>query len=326
MPYQKILLTGGAGFIGSHVADALLANGKEVICIDNFDPFYNAAIKEENISGARKNPSFQLLRLDLADTSPAELASLLEGAGIDAIIHLAGRAGVRPSIQYAESYYECNLIGTLHLLEFARLQHITQFIFASSSSVYGNNPALPWREDNPEHHPISPYAATKLAAEELGDVYTHLHGIRFIALRLFTVYGPRQRPDLAIHRFYDKISKGEPIQLYGDGSSSRDYTFVTDIVAGILAALEYQGGSEVINLGDHRTISLLTLVSTIEKAMNKKAIIEWLPMQAGDVNTTYADISKAGMLLGYKPGVLFEEGIARFVKWKEDQSRLLTHA
>ena len=318
---KHILVTGGAGFIGSHLVETLLAKGDhELYCIDNFDPFYAYAIKEQNLRNATSHPLFHLYQFDLALTTPEELLKTFDSISFDAIIHLAAKAGVRPSIQHAMSYYSANVTGTLHLLEFARLANIPLFVFASSSSVYGKNPNVPWKEADLLHQPISPYGATKLAGEEMGMVYSQLYPLQFIALRLFTVYGPRQRPDLAIHRFYDQIHGNRPINLLGDGSTLRDYTFVSDIVSGIISALNYTGkDSTIFNLGDSRQISLLRLVQVLEENMHTKAIINWQPEQPGDVPQTFADISKAAGLLNYRPAVMFEEGIQRFVEWKEKQ-------
>lgn len=325
MSKKNILVTGGAGFIGSHLVDALLSEDNyELYCIDNFDPFYASSIKKQNLENASENPRFHLFQLNLAITSSEELLKIFSSVSFDAIIHLAARAGVRPSIEQAKTYYDINVMGTLCLLEFARQAGISRFIFASSSSVYGNNPNTPWKETDLLHQPISPYGATKLAAEELGMVYAQLYGLQFITLRLFTVYGPRQRPDLAIHKFYNLINEQRPITLFGDGHTLRDYTYVSDIVSGILAALHYQSGeSAIFNLGDNRQVSLLQLVQTLESCMQKKAIINWEEEQPGDVPQTFADISKAGNLLNYHPGIMLEEGLQQFVDWKEKQELLL---
>ena len=325
MSKKNILITGGAGFIGSHLVDALLSEDNyELYCIDNFDPFYASSIKKQNLENASDNPAFHLFQLDLSITSSEELLKIFSSVSFDAIIHLAARAGVRPSIEQAKTYYDINVMGTLCLLEFARQAGISRFIFASSSSVYGNNPNTPWKETDLLHQPISPYGATKLAAEELGMVYAQLYGLQFIALRLFTVYGPRQRPDLAIHKFYNLINEQRPVILFGDGHTLRDYTYVSDIVSGILAALHYQSGeSTVFNLGDNRQVSLLQLVQTLESCMQKKAIINWQEEQPGDVPQTFADISKAGNLLNYHPGIMLEEGLQQFVDWKEKQDLLV---
>jgi len=314
-----VLVTGGAGFIGSHVVDALLESGQyEVYCVDNFDPFYDPAIKLNNLQKASRDPHYHFIELDLRITAPAILANVFKAVSFDAIIHLAARAGVRPSIANPAMYYDVNVKGTLHLLEFAKLAGIRQFLFASSSSVYGNNPNIPWKESDLLYQPISPYAATKLAAEEMGKVYAQLYDIHFIALRLFTVYGPRQRPDLAIHQFYNLIKTKQPINLYGDGSTKRDYTYISDIVSGIVAALSYGGKGDVIfNLGNSKQIQLIRMINIIEDCMQAKAIINWQEEQPGDVNQTYADISKGEELLNYHPLTDFENGIRQFVEWKE---------
>lgn len=314
-----VLVTGGAGFIGSHVVDALLESGQyEVYCVDNFDPFYDPAIKLNNLEKASRDPHYHFIELDLRITAPAILLNLFKKVSFDAIIHLAARAGVRPSIANPAMYYDVNVKGTLHLLEFAKLAGIRQFLFASSSSVYGNNPNVPWKESDLLYQPISPYAATKLAAEEMGKVYAQLYDIHFIALRLFTVYGPRQRPDLAIHQFYNLIKAAQPINLYGDGSTKRDYTFISDIVSGITAALHYQGkGDTVFNLGNSQQVQLIRMINSLEDCMQMKAIFNWQAEQPGDVSQTYADISKAEEMLNYHPLTGFEDGIRQFVEWKE---------
>lgn len=320
MSRSFILVTGGAGFIGSHVVDALLASGQyEVYCVDNFDPFYDPAIKLSNLEKAGKHPHYHFIELDLRITAPGILLNLFQSVTFDAIIHLAARAGVRPSIANPAMYYDVNVKGTLHLLEFARMAGISQFLFASSSSIYGNNPNVPWRETDLLYQPISPYAATKLAAEEMGKVYAQLYNIHFIALRLFTVYGPRQRPDLAIHQFYNLIKTQQPINLFGDGSTKRDYTFVDDIVSGIIGALNYQGkGDSVFNLGNSKQILLIRMIQLLEDCLQTKAIINWQDDQPGDVSQTYANISKATALLNYHPKVDFEDGIRQFAEWKKN--------
>jgi UDP-glucuronate 4-epimerase len=314
-----ILVTGGAGFIGSHVVDSLLdARKYEVYCIDNFDPFYDRTIKLKNLQMAGRDPHYHFIELDLRESGPDILPDIFRGISFYAIIHLAARAGVRPSLERPILYYDVNVKGTLHLLEFARLAGIPRFLFASSSSVYGNNPHLPWKEDDLMHEPVSPYAATKLAAEELGHVYAGLYGIQFIALRLFTVYGPRQRPDLAIQQFYNRIKAGQAITVFGDGQTKRDYTYVSDITAGILAALDYEAkGDAIFNLGNSKEVSLLRMIYILEDCMHRKAIINWQDKQPGDVEQTCADISKAARLLGYHPQINMEEGMRQFVAWKE---------
>lgn len=311
---KHILVTGGAGFIGSHVVDKLLSSGThQVTCIDNFDPFYAPTIKKANLQNAFSSDSFQLLDLDIRDCD-----ALFEhlGDSYDAIIHLAGKAGVRPSIEAPKDYQEVNVIGTQNLLEFAKEKNIKQFIFASSSSVYGVNPDYPWSEDDTNLQPISPYASSKLAAELVGHVYAHLYGIRFIGLRFFTVYGARQRPDLAIHKFCKLIESGEPIEMYGDGSSMRDYTYIDDIVDGVVRALNYTASDfEIINLGNHNAISLKTLIQAIEQALGKKANIKQTAPKAGDVPITYANTERAEKLLTWKALTPIDKGLQHFVQW-----------
>jgi UDP-glucuronate 4-epimerase len=309
---KRILVTGGAGFIGSTLTEALLAQGHEVMAIDNFDPYYPEEQKRANIQAFLSHPRYRLVEADILD--PA-LPQMVRGH-FDAVVHLAAKAGVRPSIIDPVSYQEVNVKGTQNLLELAKTLKIKQFVFGSSSSVYGINPQVPWRESDYVLQPISPYASSKISGELLGHVYSHLYGIRFIALRLFSVYGPRQRPDLAIHMFAHKILRGESIPVFGDGSTSRDYTYVGDIVQGILAAIAYDASPyEVINLGNGNTLSLTRMIEILEDALGKKALIERLPDQPGDVPLTSADISKAQRLLGYAPQVQFPEGIAAFVRW-----------
>lgn len=310
---KHVLVTGAAGFIGSHLVDALLAGGWRVTAVDNFDPFYDPAQKRANIAAHLKYSTYTLIQADIRDA--AALRSHLTG-DYDVIVHLAARAGVRPSLQDPIGYQEVNVFGTQNLLELARAWGTPQFVFASSSSVYGVNPNVPWSERDHVLLPISPYASTKVSGELLGHVYSHLYGIRFLALRFFTVYGPRQRPDLAIHKFARKLLAGEPIPVYGDGSTRRDYTYVSDVVQGILAAMEYrQSQYEVINLGNNRTVSLMEMIRTLEQALGVRARLDFQPPQAGDVPQTWADIDKAGHLLGYRPQVEFAEGVTRFVRW-----------
>lgn len=313
---MKILVTGGAGFIGSHLVDRLLDRGDAVEVVDNFDPFYPDAIKEANIAAHRSLPNYRLHQVDIRDLDAMREA--LSG-DYDCIVHLAAKAGVRPSIEDPVAYQETNVRGTQNLLELAAKEWKTpQFVFASSSSVYGVNPNVPWREDDRVLEPISPYASTKVSGELLGHVYSHLYGIRFIGLRFFTVYGPRQRPDLAIHKFTNLISEGKPVPYFGDGGTSRDYTFVSDTVQGILGAIAYQKTRyEIINLGNDATVTLREMVSTIEAALGKKAELQQLPDQPGDVPRTWANIEKARALLGYNPTVSFREGVEKFVQWHE---------
>lgn len=321
---MNILLTGCAGFIGSHTLDRLLADGHNVTGVDNFDPFYSRRLKNANLGQHLEREtsapgSFELVEGDLADeTTYTKIRFLSEGGGhFDAIIHLAAKAGVRPSIEDPVGYQRANVIATQNLLEFARKEHIRQFVFASSSSVYGVSPNVPWREDDLVLRPISPYASTKVSCELLGHVYSHLYGIRVLGLRFFTVYGPRQRPDLAINKFVRLIEAGEPIPVFGDGSTRRDYTFVGDTVEGIIGALHYdQTNFEVVNLGNNRTVSLSEMIETIEAVLGKKAIVDRLPEQPGDVPQTWADISKAGRLFGYAPATTFQSGLEQFVAWR----------
>ncbi len=311
-------MTGGAGFIGSHLAESLIQNGDTVTVLDNFDLFYDRQIKQANLAGLVTAANFQFVEADIRDA--AALAAL--PGDFDAIIHLAALAGVHPSVRNPRGFQDVNVRGTMELLEFARERKIPHFVFASSSSVYGVNPNVPWREDDAVLMPISPYASTKVSGELLGHVYAHLHGIRFIGLRFFTVYGPRQRPDLAIHKFLKSLREGRPIPVFGDGGTQRDYSFVSDIVAGIRAALNYTGSRyEIVNLGCGRPVKLLEMIRTLEDALAIPAQIEWLPEQPGDVPQTYASIDKARRILGFEPKVQFAEGVARFVSWLRETER-----
>ncbi|HEX8295928.1 MAG TPA: SDR family NAD(P)-dependent oxidoreductase [Chthoniobacteraceae bacterium] len=309
---MHILVTGGAGFIGSHLVEQCLAQGHTVAVLDDFNDFYDPAIKRANVAGfARDVPIHE------ADLRDGETVSRIVREGrFDTIVHLAARAGVRPSIQDPKLYIDTNITGTWHLLEAAKTAGIPRFVCASSSSVYGVLKSAPFREDLALTATISPYAATKLAAEQLCSNYAHLYGMRTINLRFFTVYGPRQRPDLAIHAFTRAISEGQPIKQFGDGSTRRDYTYIDDILQGVLASLSYEGEQcEVFNLGESQTTTLNELISRIEDAVGKKAVIQKLPEQPGDVPLTFADISKARALLGYAPTTKIAEGIPRFVEW-----------
>lgn len=310
---KNILVTGGAGFIGSHLCEKLLSLGNRVTTIDNFDAFYDRSIKEQNLKISQTNPHFKFIELDIINMN-----SLLQlcNEQYDIIIHLAAKAGVRPSIENPLEYQTVNVGGTQNLLEFAKLKNIKDFVFASSSSVYGINPNFPWKENDYVLNPISPYASTKISGELLGHVYSHLFGIRFTALRFFTVYGPRQRPDLAIHLFTKKIMNEIPINIFGDGSTRRDYTYVEDIVDGIVNACNYSKTMfEVFNLGNSHTISLSTMIETIENAIGKKAILNRMSEQAGDVPITFSDIEKSKRELNYHPQTEFKEGIFKFVNW-----------
>ena len=310
---MHILVTGGAGFIGSHLVDALLRDDHHVTVLDNFDRFYGRAAKERNIEPHRDYAAWRLVEADLRDLDA--IRRELSG-DYDVIVHLAAKAGVRPSLADPIAYQDVNVRGTQNLLELARAWSVRQFVFGSSSSVYGVNPRVPWSEDDHVLQPISPYASTKVSGELLGHVYSHLYGIRFLALRFFTAYGPRQRPDLAIHKFARDILAGRPLPVYGDGSSRRDYTYVDDIVSGIRAAIAYADSSyEVINLGNSQTLTLLEMIRGLEVALGTKAALEWLPEQPGDVPQTWANITKAQRLLEYRPQTRYESGVRRFVEW-----------
>jgi len=314
---SHLLVTGGAGFIGSHLVDALLADGDEVTVVDNFDPFYPRLVKDVNIAVHRSHPRWRLAEIDLRDRTGL---SKLPGT-FDAIVHLAAKAGVRPSIEDPLSYQDVNVAGTQNLLEFARERRVPHFVFASSSSVYGVNPRVPWSEEDHVLEPISPYASTKVSGELLGHVYSHLYGMRFIGLRFFTVYGPRQRPDLAIHKFARLMRDGQPIPMFGDGSTRRDYTYVSDVVQGIRGAIDYRGSSyEVVNLGNDRTVSLREMIGGLEEALGVKASVRTLPEQPGDVPQTWASIEKARRLFGYAPSTSYPEGVQRFVEWLRQTS------
>ena len=312
---MKILLTGGAGFIGSHFAESLLTRGESVISLDNLNPFYDPAIKEQNLREiqAKGGHRFVDLRGDIRDTD--FVTRVFETYHPDLVVHLAAMAGVRPSIANPLIYQEVNLRGTMNLLEAMKATGVNRMIFASSSSVYGNNPKVPFSEDDNVDHPISPYAATKKAGELLSYTYHHLYNFTIVALRFFTVYGPRQRPEMAIHKFTRLIDEGTPIPMFGDGTSKRDYTYIADIIDGMLRTLDIKEGYHLYNLGESQTTSLIDLIRLIENALGKKATIESLPPQPGDVNITYADITRARQELGYAPHTPMEEGIRRFVAW-----------
>jgi UDP-glucuronate 4-epimerase len=309
---MRILVTGGAGFIGSHLVEKLLTARHAVAILDDFNDFYDPGIKRQNIAAVAKDIAIH--HLDLRDSGAVR--NLFHREKFEAIAHLAARAGVRPSIQNPQLYYDTNVDGTLHLLDAARVTGVERFIFASSSSVYGNSKTVPFSEDRQLIQTLSPYGATKIAGEFLCSTYSHLYGIRVVALRYFTVYGPRQRPDLAIHQFTRKIHAGKPIDQFGDGTTRRDYTYIDDIIAGVRAAINYdQSKYEVINLGESRTVELHELISLLEKALDRHAEIDRQPLQPGDVSQTFADISKARRLLGYNPQTQIEKGIERFVEW-----------
>ncbi len=314
---KTIIVTGAAGFIGSHLSESLLQDGHYVIGIDCFDPFYDRSLKETNLKPVTNHERFTLIEADIRERDSLDKGlAQFNDQKIDCIVHLAAKAGVRPSIEDPVGYQDTNVRGTQNLLEIAKDKSIEQFVFASSSSVYGVNPNVPWSEEHAVLKPISPYASTKVSGELLGHVYSHLYDIRFVGLRFFTVYGPRQRPDLAINKFTRLISQGEAIPFFGDGSTRRDYTFVSDTVSGIRGAINYSGSDyEIFNLGNNQTVSLKQLVEELEKAVGKKAIIKQLPDQPGDVPQTWADISKAKEKLGYNPRTDIATGLKAFVEW-----------
>jgi UDP-glucuronate 4-epimerase len=309
---MRVLVTGGAGFIGSHLVESLLAAGHAVVLLDDFNDFYDPRIKQANIAGVAKDVTVHFV--DLRDGT--SVRNLFHYEKFEVIAHLAARAGVRPSIQYPQLYYDTNVTGTLHLLEAARVTGVKRFIFASSSSVYGASKTVPFSEDQHLTQALSPYAATKIAGEFLCSTYSHLYQLRVVALRYFTVYGPRQRPDLAIHQFTRRIHAGLPIDQFGDGTTRRDYTYIDDIIQGTMAALRYEGPLfDIFNLGESETIQLKDLIVAIENSLGKRAKINQLPEQLGDMPLTCADISKAKKLLGYNPTARFSEGLPRFVEW-----------
>ena len=309
---MRTLVTGGAGFIGSHLVEKLLGAGHEVSILDDFNDFYDPAIKRANLAGVADQ-----VRIHVADLRDSQaVKALFHREKFDVIVHLAARAGVRPSIGNPQLYYDVNVGGTLHLLEAARQTGIERFIFASSSSVYGVSKVVPFSEDLHLTQTISPYAATKIGAEFLCSTYSHLYNMRVVALRFFTVYGARQRPDLAIHQFTRRIYNGEPIDQFGDGTTRRDYTYIDDIIQGVTAALKYEGPLfDIFNLGESETIELSALIAEIERALGRKAQVNRLPEQPGDVPITCADISKARRLLGYNPTTPLREGLPKFVEW-----------
>jgi UDP-glucuronate 4-epimerase len=318
MPKAKVLVTGGAGFIGSHLCHQLLQEDWAVDVLDNFDPYYDPEIKRAQIQKLLDQPHFSLSEGDIRDMDALDKLA----GDYDVIVHLAAKAGVRPSIVDPRGYQDVNVRGTQNVLEMARKWKVPQFVFASSSSVYGLNPDLPWREESMVLKPISPYASTKVSGELLGHVYSHLFNIRFIALRFFTVYGPGQRPDLAIHNFGRKMMEGKVLPFFGDGSTRRDYTYIADIVQGIMGAMRYEESMyEVINLGNDRTISLSEMVNALEKVLEKTAVLDVLPEMKGDLPHTWADISKARSLLGYAPATSFELGIEAFAHWLRQELR-----
>ncbi len=313
---SKILVTGGAGFIGAHLCEGLLRRGDTVVALDSFDDFYDPAVKRANLAACLENERFTLAEGDIRDADFVKEAT----KGVDAIVHLAARAGVRPSIEHPLLYQDVNVGGTMVMLEAARRHGVRRFIFAGSSSVYGNNEKIPFCESDNVDFPISPYAATKKAGELLCHTYHHLYGLDVTCLRYFTVYGPRQRPDLAIHKFARLIEAGAPIPVFGDGSMMRDFTYIDDTIAGTLAAIERCGGYHIYNLGESTPIRLDDLIAALEQALGKKAVIDRRPRQPGDVDRTYADVTLARDELGYRPATDLDDGLARFVAWFRKRS------
>lgn len=312
---SHILVTGGAGFIASHLIDLLLGDSRnQVTVIDNFNDFYNPSIKRANVTAHMSHNNYRLVEADIADQ--AKVFELFANGKFDVVVHLAARAGVRPSLEDPLEYERSNIKGTYTLLEAAKRYDVRQFVFGSSSSVYGINAKVPFSEDDPIAQPISPYAATKIAGEAACHVYSHLYGMRIICLRFFTVYGARQRPDLAIHKFARLISNNQSLPIFGDGTSQRDYTYIDDILSGIMGAINYQASDfEIFNLGESQTIELKRLIELLEEALGKKAILDYQPAQPGDVPITFANIEKAQRLLGYNPQTRIEDGIHEFAKW-----------
>ena len=315
----RVLVTGAAGFIGSHVCEALLARGDEVVAVDNFDPFYPRAVKEENLAGLRGRAGFRFVESDITrDDLPLD--------GVAVVLHLAARAGVRPSVENPVAAVAVNVTGTARVLEAVRRAGVRRIVLASSSSIYGDTTPAPFGEDAPAIEPVSPYAASKRAAELLAHVFAHLHGLRILCLRFFTVYGPRQRPDLAVYRFTDEIAQGRPVTMHGDGSSEREYTYISDAVDGVLAGIDWtssaggpasHGACVALNLGGGERVRLDRLIALIERAMGRKARVEQGPDQPGDVRLTSADLRRASQELRYRPRVGIEEGIRHFVRWYE---------
>jgi UDP-glucuronate 4-epimerase len=312
-----VFITGAAGFIGSHVASALLRRGDRVFGLDNFDPFYDRAVKESNLAPLKEFPGFRFAEGDIRDPEALDRWGSAESPG--ALIHLAAKAGVRPSVADPAGYADVNIMGTLRLLSWARDRKVPRMLFASSSSVYGGNTKVPFSEDDFVDHPVSPYAATKKAGELLCHTWCHLYGMNIVSLRFFTVYGPGQRPEMAIHKFTRRMIEGKEIGIFGDGTTRRDYTYIDDIVSGVLGALAAPPGYRVYNLGESATISLSDLVALLERATGIRAKREHLPPQAGDVPVTFADISRARAEIGYDPKTPVEAGIRKFVQWYRDR-------
>jgi len=315
---MKILITGCAGFIGSHVSEALLRRGDSVVGVDNLNDYYDVRKKKSNLALLKKHVKFRFYKQDIRDYKG--LRKIFEKQKPGKIIHIAARAGVRPSIEQPLLYQEVNVKGTMNLLELAKEFRAKSFVFASSSSVYGNQRKIPFSEDDDVSKPISPYAATKRAGELLCHTYHYLYNMRIACLRFFTVYGPRGRPDMAPYLFTDWIIRGRPVNRFGDGTTKRDYTYVDDIVRGVVSALDKELGFEIINLGNNKPVMLNDFIKIIEKITGKKAVIKELPMQPGDVEITYADIAKAEKLLGYNPRMSIEEGMRKFFEWYKENA------
>ena len=310
---KRVLVTGAAGFIGSHLTDALLARGDEVLGLDEFNDYYDPAVKRGNLAGALAKPGFALVEADICDE--AALRAAFERFRPEVVVHLAARAGVRPSLQDPNLYHRVNVVGGQHILDACRDFGPSHLVFASSSSVYGGSTAVPFTEDDPVMRPISPYAATKRMNELQAHVYSHLYGLNVTMLRFFTVYGPRQRPDMAIHKFTRNLLRGEPIPVFGDGSTRRDYTYIDDIVQGLLGCVDTPLRYEILNLGESRTTTLAELVEMVARHTGRAPVIDRRPAQPGDVEITYADISRARRLVGYAPRFEMDEGVRRFVAW-----------
>lgn len=315
---KKVLVTGGAGFIGSHLVDSLLRDNYKVYVIDNFDDYYDKSIKEKNISEHQSNTQYSFFNVDI--TNKRELTSIFNEIKPDTVVHLAANAGVRPSLEDPSKYVLTNVVGTNNLLMVSVENKVSKFVFGSSSSVYGLNDKVPFSESDPTLNVASPYGATKISGEALCKSFSNCFQLPIVALRFFTVYGPRQRPDLAIHKFAKKILAGESIDVYGDGSTSRDYTFVTDIVSGIRKAMNLENIQyEVLNLGNDRPTKLIDLIQSIEESLGKKAMINWLPEQTGDVPRTWADLQKSKQILNYEPLITIDEGLKIFAEWVREE-------
>jgi len=316
----KILVTGAAGFIGSHLCEKLLVDGNSVVGFDNFDPFYERTIKENNLKTSNSTESFKMVEGDIGDTDSVE--KLFNEDTFEVVVHLAAKAGVRPSIKDPMAYYRVNVLGTLNILEMMKKKDIKRLVFASSSSVYGNSPDVPYDETMNVNNPISPYAATKIAAELLCYNYRHLYDISTTCLRFFTVYGPRQRPEMAIAKFVKKAYDGNLISIYGDGSSLRDFTYIEDIIQGVVASIERDLGFEIINIGESETIDLNSLLELIKELTGCELKTEHFPMQPGDVDKTFANIDKAKQLLDYAPVTSVREGLKRYISWLKSNSEV----